>query len=139
MCIRDSSYFKFAKVFSAKFVPKIAKSEKCCQIFRIFFDTRKLMPAKISVLKLMLQNNSKLPFKFHGTVLYVLLCFLRTLFVQLYCSCKPWTSQLFCNAQNPFLNLTFKHELGNWKTKQNNITLKSVISYDLNVKTFNLS
>ena len=42
-------YFEFAKVFSAKFVLKIAKS--FCQIFRVFFDTRKLMPAKVSAPK----------------------------------------------------------------------------------------
>ena len=44
-------YFEFAKVFSAKFVPKIAKRESFCQIFRVFFDTRKLMPAKVSAPK----------------------------------------------------------------------------------------
>ena len=39
-------WFEFAKL-SAKFVPKIAERESFCQIFRVFFDTRKLMHAKV--------------------------------------------------------------------------------------------
>ena len=44
------SYFEYAKVFYAKFVPKIAKRESFCKRFR-FFDTRKLMPANVSAPK----------------------------------------------------------------------------------------
>ena len=55
LAIRESfstqNFFLFAKVFSAKFVPKIVIRESFCQTFRVFFVTRKFLPAKVSALK----------------------------------------------------------------------------------------
>ena len=47
-------FFWFAKVFSAKFVPKFTKRESFCQKFRVFFGTRKFLPAKVSAFKVAL-------------------------------------------------------------------------------------
>ena len=50
---RENKLFpRFAKVFSTKFVPKTAKRESLFHKFRVFFDTRKFLPAKVSALKL---------------------------------------------------------------------------------------
>ena len=40
------SYFKFAKVFSAKDVQKIVKRESFCQIIRVFLTRDKFLPLK---------------------------------------------------------------------------------------------
>ena len=37
-------FFLFAKVFSAKFVPKTVIRESFCQTVRVFFVTRKFLP-----------------------------------------------------------------------------------------------
>ena len=42
---------RLAKVFSAKFVPEIVIRESFCQKFRVFFASRKFLPAKVSALK----------------------------------------------------------------------------------------
>ena len=44
-------YFHFAKAFSAKFVPKTVIRESFCQTVRVFFVTRKFLPANVSALK----------------------------------------------------------------------------------------
>ena len=42
---------RLAKVFSAKFVPEFVIRESFCQKFRVFFASRKFLPAKVSALK----------------------------------------------------------------------------------------
>ena len=48
---QKGTFFRFAKVFSAKFVAKTVIRECFCQTFRVFFVTRKFLPAKVSALK----------------------------------------------------------------------------------------
>jgi len=44
-------FLVFAKVFSAKYVPKTTIRESFCKKFRVFLDTRNFLPAKLSAPK----------------------------------------------------------------------------------------
>ena len=51
-------FAQFAKVFSTNYAPKTSKRESFCKNFRVFFDTRKFLLAKVSAFKvLILQRN----------------------------------------------------------------------------------
>ena len=56
---RENKLFpRFAKVFSTKFVSKTAKRESLFHKFRVFFDTQKFLPAKVSALKVVYDTRS---------------------------------------------------------------------------------
>ena len=65
--------FDSRKFFSAKFVPKSVVRESFCQKFRVFFSSRKFLPAKVSALKVnrkMYEINVTRSVKFQGELTF---------------------------------------------------------------------